>query len=398
MAAISLDRLSKDYGGNPVLDAVSLEIEDGEFLTLLGPSGCGKSTLLRIVAGLEPQDSGSVAIGGLVVDGLRPKQRDVAMVFQSYALYPHMTVAANMALPLKMRRLSLLQRLPVVGRVLGGTRAEIRRIEEEVRRTAAALEIEHVLGRKPGELSGGQRQRVAVGRAMVRRPSVFLMDEPLSNLDAKLRVTMRAEIKELHRRLGVTFVYVTHDQAEAMTLSDRVAVMLDGKLRQVGRPLEIYADPAERRVAEFIGSPKITMIEARASEGGRIHVGGQMLPIETGRPPGSSVVLGIRPEAFTPVASGGQGELLAGRVRLVEHLGSDLYVHLDADGQAEAVIARLDAERAPHVAAGEQIHLAVRAERVLLFAPEGQRIRTGVDRRPPVVVDTKLVARRGHAR
>jgi multiple sugar transport system ATP-binding protein len=399
MAAISLDRLSKDYGGKPVLDAVSLEIEDGEFLTLLGPSGCGKSTLLRIVAGLEPQDSGSVAIGGQAVDGLRPKRRDVAMVFQSYALYPHMTVAANMALPLKMRRLTPWQRLPVVGRLLAGTQAEIRRIEEDVRRTAAALEIEHVLGRRPGELSGGQRQRVAVGRAMVRRPSVFLMDEPLSNLDAKLRVTMRAEIKELHRKLGVTFVYVTHDQAEAMTLSDRVAVMFDGKLRQVGRPLEIYADPVERRVAEFIGSPKITMIEARVGESGRIHVGGHVLAIETGQQPGTPVVLGIRPEAFTPVAAGGQGELLAGRVRLVEHLGSDLYVHLDGDGQAEPVIARLDAERAPHVAAGERMCLAVRAERVLLFAPDGQRIRICTDRRSSAaVIDTKVAARRGYAR
>jgi len=399
MAAISLHGLSKHYGGNPVLDAVSLDIEDGEFLTLLGPSGCGKSTLLRIIAGLEAQDTGSVAIGGLAVDGLRPKQRDVAMVFQSYALYPHMTVAANMALPLKMRRLTPLQRLPVVGRLLAGTKAEIRQIEEDVRRTAAVLEIEHVLGRKPGELSGGQRQRVAVGRAMVRRPSVFLMDEPLSNLDAKLRVTMRAEIKELHRRLGVTFVYVTHDQAEAMTLSDRVAVMLDGKLRQVGRPLEIYADPAERRVAEFIGSPKITMIEARVGDGGRIHVGGRGLAIETGQQPDTAIVLGIRPEAFTPVAAGGQGELLAGRVRLVEHLGSDLYVHFDAEGQAEPVIARLDAERAPHVAAGERIHLAVRAERVLLFAPEGQRIRTCADQRAAgAVVDTRVAARRGYAR
>jgi len=399
MAAISLDRLSKDYGGSPVLDGVCLDIADGEFLTLLGPSGCGKSTLLRIIAGLEAQDSGSVSIGGLAVDGLRPKQRDVAMVFQSYALYPHMSVAANMALPLKMRRLSPFQRLPVVGRLLTGTQATIRQIEGEVRQTAAALEIEHVLGRKPGQLSGGQRQRVAVGRAMVRRPSVFLMDEPLSNLDAKLRVTMRAEIKELHRKLGVTFVYVTHDQAEAMTLSDRVAVMLDGKLRQVGPPLEIYADAAERRVAEFIGSPRITMIEARVGEGGKLLVGGRALAIETGRQPGSSVTLGIRPEAFTLVSPGGQDELLVGRVRLVEHLGSDLYVHLDADGHTEPAIARLDAERASHLAIGEQVHLAARAERILLFAPEGQRIRISLDRRSPAVVavDTKVTARRGYA-
>ncbi|MCK9914366.1 ABC transporter ATP-binding protein [Microbacteriaceae bacterium K1510] len=399
MAAISLNRLSKGYGGNAVLDAVSLDIEDGEFLTLLGPSGCGKSTLLRIIAGLEAQDSGSIVIGGLPVDGLRPKQRDVAMVFQSYALYPHMTVAANMALPLKMRRLTPLQRLPIVGRRLAGTQAKLRQIEEDVRRTASALEIEHVLGRKPGELSGGQRQRVAVGRAMVRSPSVFLMDEPLSNLDAKLRVTMRTEIKELHRKLGVTFVYVTHDQAEAMTLSDRVAVMLDGKLRQVGRPLDIYADPAERRVAEFIGSPKIAMIEARVGEGGRIHLGGRALAIETNQQPGTSVVLGIRPEAFTQVAPGGQGELLAGRVRLVEHLGSDLYVHLDAEGQADPVIARLDAERAPHVIVGEQVHLAVRAERVLLFACDGQRIRTHAHRGPSAAaIDTKTAVRREYVR
>ncbi|CCE09731.1 fused maltose transport subunit, ATP-binding component of ABC superfamily; regulatory protein [Bradyrhizobium sp. STM 3843] len=399
MAAISLDRLSKRYGGNPVLDAVSLDIQDGEFLTLLGPSGCGKSTLLRVIAGLESQDSGGVAIGGVAVDGLRPKQRDVAMVFQSYALYPHMTVAANMALPLKMRRLTLLQRLPIVCRLLARTRATLRQIEEDVRRTAAALEIEHVLDRKPGQLSGGQRQRVAVGRAMVRRPSVFLMDEPLSNLDAKLRVTMRAEIKELHRRLGVTFVYVTHDQAEAMTLSDRVAVMLDGKLRQVGRPLEIYADPAERRVAEFIGSPKITMIEARVGEGGQVHVGSRLLPIETAQPPGSLIVLGIRPEAFTLVAPGAEGELLAGRVRLVEHLGSDLYIHLEGAGQAEPVIARLDAAQAPHIGIGEQIHLAVHAERMLLFASDGRRIRAATDRRPVAVVSgLRAAARAEYAR
>jgi multiple sugar transport system ATP-binding protein len=322
------------------------------------------------------------------------------MVFQSYALYPHMSVAANMALPLKMRRLSSLQRLPVVGRLLTGTRATLRQIESEVRQTAAALEIEHVLGRRPGELSGGQRQRVAVGRAMVRRPSVFLMDEPLSNLDTKLRVTMRAEIKELHRNLGVTFVYVTHDQAEAMTLSDRVAVMLDGKLRQVGPPLAIYDDPAERRVAEFIGSPKITMLEACVGEAGTPVLGGRALAIETGRQPGTSVTLGIRPEAFTPVAPGGQGELLAGRVRLVEHLGSDLYVHLDADGQTEPVIARLDAVRAAHVAIGEQVHLAARAERVLLFGPEGGRIRPCPDRRSSAAVaaDAKVAARLGSAR
>jgi multiple sugar transport system ATP-binding protein len=260
MAAVALREIRKSFGSTSVLKNVSLEIASGEFLTLLGPSGCGKSTLLRIIAGLEAQDAGTVTIGDRVVDGLRPKLRDVAMVFQSYALYPHMTVAQNMGLPLRMRRLSFAQRLPFIGRLLPGTQRVAEEIDNEVVRTAKALEIGHLLHRKPGQLSGGQRQRVAVGRAMVRHPAVFLMDEPLSNLDAQLRVQMRTEIKDLHRRLGATFVYVTHDQSEAMTLSDRVAVMLQGDLLQVGSPQQIYADPADLRVAEFIGSPRINIL------------------------------------------------------------------------------------------------------------------------------------------
>ncbi|MQX55353.1 ABC transporter ATP-binding protein, partial [Sinorhizobium meliloti] len=274
MAEISIRSIRKSFGATSVLKDVSLEIADGEFLTLLGPSGCGKSTLLRILAGLEVQTGGSLAIGDHVVDGVRPKRRDVAMVFQSYALYPHMTVAQNMALPLRMRRLSSWQRLPVVGRFLLGTTAVGAEIEKDVMRTAKALGIGHLLARKPGQLSGGQRQRVAVGRAMVRQPAVFLMDEPLSNLDAKLRVQMRAEIKELHQRLGVTFVYVTHDQSEAMTMSDRVAVMLDGELLQVAPPQEIYADPDDLRVAEFIGSPKINILEATLRSDGLADAAG----------------------------------------------------------------------------------------------------------------------------
>jgi len=379
MAGISLRGISMSYAKTTVLREVSLDIEDGEFLTLLGPSGCGKSTLLRIIAGLEMQDSGGVAIAGLRVDGLRPKRRDVAMVFQSYALYPHMTVAANMALPLRMRRLSPARRLPLLGRLLPGTRAVTAAIDDDVRRTAAALEIDHVLGRKPGQLSGGQRQRVAVGRAMVRHPSVFLMDEPLSNLDAKLRVTMRAEIKELHRRLGVTFVYVTHDQAEAMTLSDRIAVMFDGELLQVAPPQEIYADPAERRVAEFIGSPKINMIEAGVLEDGMVDLGGRLQAVETGRQPGTTVMLGIRPEAFSLAAPGEPGAL-SGQVRLVEHLGSDLYVHLDRPGRTEPLVARLHAERAPQIALGQRLHLEVQTGRVLLFGADGRRIRVNAKR------------------
>jgi multiple sugar transport system ATP-binding protein len=374
MAGIGLREISKSFGPNQILRNVALDIGDGEFLTLLGPSGCGKSTLLRIIAGLETQDSGSISIAGRSVEGLKPKQRDVAMVFQSYALYPHMTVAANIALPLKMRRLSPLQRLPLLGRLLPGTRAATAAIEEDVCQTAAALEIGHVLGRKPGQLSGGQRQRVAVGRAMVRRPSVFLMDEPLSNLDAKLRVTMRAEIKQLHRRLGITFVYVTHDQSEAMTLSDRVAVMLDGELLQVSSPQQIYADPLERRVAEFIGSPQINMIAARVRSGGLVDVAGRPLAFETGLQDGATVTLGIRSEGFHLVTAA-EPHLLSGRVRLVENMGSDLFVHIEAPEQTRPLVARLRAERAPHPAVGQMLHLAASVEHILLFGPDGHRIR-----------------------
>ncbi|QRM32587.1 ABC transporter ATP-binding protein [Microvirga sp. VF16] len=374
MASIQIDGIGKSFGPTSVLRDVSLSIADGEFLTLLGPSGCGKSTLLRILAGLEVQTGGSVAIGERAVDGLRPKQRDVAMVFQSYALYPHLTVAANMALPLTMRRLSAFQRLPLLGRLVPGTARIAAEIDREVTRTAKALGIGHLLARKPGQLSGGQRQRVAVGRAMVRHPAVFLMDEPLSNLDAKLRVQMRAEIKELHQRLGVTFVYVTHDQAEAMTLSDRVAVMLDGDLLQVAPPQQIYTDPEDRRVAEFIGSPKINLLEAVVRDRGLVDVAGTVLAVDASREPGSALTLGIRPEAFHLADHGGPG-VITGAVRLVEHMGSDLYVHLDVAGMAEPLIARLLAERAPQIAPGQTLHIGIRPDRILLFTRSGQRVR-----------------------
>ncbi|MER9338832.1 ABC transporter ATP-binding protein [Mesorhizobium sp. M0293] len=374
MSGISINAIKKTFGPTPVLSDISLEIADGEFLTLLGPSGCGKSTLLRILAGLEVQSGGSIAIGDRVVDGVRPKRRDVAMVFQSYALYPHMTVAQNIALPLRMRRLSSLQRLPVVGRFMPRTTATLAEIERDVMRTTKALGIGHLLSRKPGQLSGGQRQRVAVGRAMVREPAVFLMDEPLSNLDAKLRVQMRAEIKELHNRLGVTFVYVTHDQSEAMTMSDRVAVMLDGELLQVAPPREIYADPDDRRVAEFIGSPKINMLDARLREGGLADCAGTSFSIAGNIGPGTALSLGIRPEAFHLVDAGGPN-VLTGAVRLVEHMGSDLFVHLDIPGSDHPVVARLLAERAPQIVSGQTLHLGVKPERLSLFAADGKRLR-----------------------
>nr|WP_233288165.1 ABC transporter ATP-binding protein [Bradyrhizobium brasilense] len=371
---------------------VSLSVAAGEFLTLLGPSGCGKSTLLRILAGLEMQDTGSVSIGERVVDGLRPKRRDIAMVFQSYALYPHMTVASNMALPLRMRRLSAFQRLPVLGRLLPGTTRIANEIDVEVTRTAKALGIGHLLTRKPGQLSGGQRQRVAVGRAMVRHPAVFLMDEPLSNLDAKLRVQMRAEIKELHRRLGGTFIYVTHDQAEAMTLSDRVAVMLDGQLLQIAPPQEIYADPDDRRVAEFIGSPKINMLDGVVRDRGLIDVAGSTLSMEADAPAGAPLTLGVRPEAFHLADHGGQGAL-TGSVRMIEHMGSDLFVHLDLAGIDHPLIARLLAERAPHIAPGRTLHLAVRPDRMLLFTRDGRRLRKEVEAGQASVTPIREIAR-----
>ncbi|KRQ96300.1 ABC transporter ATP-binding protein [Bradyrhizobium valentinum] len=392
MASVLIDGIDKNYGPTSVLRGVSLSIADGEFLTLLGPSGCGKSTLLRILAGLEVQDAGSISIGERAVDGRRPKRRDVAMVFQSYALYPHMTVASNMALPLRMSRLSAFQRLPLLGHLLPGTARTAAEIEVEVTRTAKSLGIGHLMARKPGQLSGGQRQRVAVGRAMVRHPAVFLMDEPLSNLDAKLRVQMRAEIKELHQRLGVTFVYVTHDQAEAMTLSDRVAVMLDGELLQVDPPQDIYADPDDRRVAEFIGSPKINMLEGVVRERGLIDLAGSTLTIEADALPGAPLTLGIRPEAFYLVDYGGPGAL-TGSVRMIEHMGSDLFVHLDLAGLDHPLIARLLAERAPHIVPGQTLHVGVRPDRVLLFAGDGRRLRRKVESGRASVTPIREIAR-----
>ena len=373
---VSIEAVTKVFGSTEVLKGVSLDIGAGEFLTLLGPSGCGKSTLLRVIAGLERQDGGSISIGGRIVDGLRAKLRDVAMVFQSYALYPHMTAGQNIALPLRMRRLSLAQRLPLLGRFVPGRKAALEEIDREVEQTARALEIEHLLHRKPGQLSGGQRQRVAAGRAMVRHPAVFLMDEPLSNLDAKLRVQMRAEIKELHRRLDATFIYVTHDQAEAMTMSDRVAVMFDGEVLQVAPPQEIYADPANRQVAEFVGSPKINMLEGLVGDKGRIAAAGTTFRLAAAPTlaPETAVAIGIRPEAFYLAKHAGRG-IVTGSVRLVEHMGSDLFIHLDGPGAREPIVARLPAERAPEIQLGQTVHLGVDPARMVAFDAEGRRIR-----------------------
>src|SRR5438874_6100454 len=268
MASVELKSIGKSFGGAPVLSGIDLDVADGEFLALVGASGCGKSTLIRIIAGLEPQSSGSVFINGAPVDHLRPHERHVAMVFQSYALYPHMRVFANIALPLMMSRLNLFERLPIV-RILSNRRRRVMaEIEREVRAVAAQLQIDALLERRPSQLSGGQRQRVALGRAMVRHPAVFLMDEPLSNLDAQLRVHTRGELKRLQSELGVTTIYVTHDQAEAMTLADRVAIMRDGLLQQVGPPREIYDRPANTFVGGFLGSPGMNFLRGQLSSEG----------------------------------------------------------------------------------------------------------------------------------
>ena len=332
MASVALRSISKSFGTTPVLSNIDLDVADGEFLTLVGASGCGKSTLIRIIAGLEPQSSGSVEIGGAPVDHLRPHERQVAMVFQSYALYPHMRVFANMALPLVMSRLSLYERLPLVRLLSPRRRRVMADISREVHAVARQLQIEPLLDRRPSQLSGGQRQRVALGRAMVRHPAAFLMDEPLSNLDAKLRVHMRSELAELHARLGVTFIYVTHDQVEAMTMSDRVAMMDSGTILQLGRPSDLYARPANIKVAQFIGTPAINLLPARVSSNASVELFGSELHIHVARAPGSALTLGIRPEAISPAPFGTMRpglHAMPGRLRRSENLGAEYILHVD---------------------------------------------------------------------
>jgi sn-glycerol 3-phosphate transport system ATP-binding protein len=312
MASITLDRVGKSYaGGAPAVQDISIEIADGELLVLVGPSGCGKSTLLRMVAGLETVTSGTIRIGDRVVNDVEPADRDIAMVFQNYALYPHMTVRQNLAYGLTNRRTP---------------KAEIaRRVDE----AAAILEIGPYLDRKPRALSGGQRQRVAMGRAIVREPAAFLFDEPLSNLDAKLRVSMRGEIRQLQRRLATTSIYVTHDQVEAMTLADRLVVLNGGRVEQIGRPIEVYRRPASTFVASFIGSPAMNLIRGMG-EGGAVRVGALRIPVPSaGQGP---VILGIRPEDLAPAGAGSEG-VLALRVSYVEELGAMRLVHGALDGQ-----------------------------------------------------------------
>jgi multiple sugar transport system ATP-binding protein len=369
-----LKGIVKDFGPTRVLDGVDLDIRPGEFMTLVGPSGCGKSTLLRIIAGLEVQSAGSVTIAGRKVDALPPSERDVAMVFQSYALYPHMSVGANIASPLELRRLRLIERLPIL-RWFSPRRARVmREIMSEVRVVAEQLQLTELLERRPAQLSGGQRQRVALGRAMVRQPAAFLMDEPLSNLDAKLRVHMRTELAELHARLGTTFVYVTHDQVEAMTMSDRVALMDKGVIRQLGTPSELYDSPADLTVARFIGSPPINLIEVDADAERQIRIAGLSLRApETGRH-----TLGIRPEALQLSAPG--PESLAARLRRSENLGAEWLLHFDIE-QREPIAMRLTTTEyaAVRPAAGEVLHLRATPMGAHLFGRDGARVGTATE-------------------
>jgi multiple sugar transport system ATP-binding protein len=360
MADVTLRDVRKRYGSAAVIHEVSLELKHREFVVFVGPSGCGKSTLLRMIAGLEQITGGEILIGGRRVNDTPPGDRGVAMVFQNYALYPHMTVAENMAFGL---------------RNIGTPRAEI---SERVTTAAKTLQIEHLLKRRPAEMSGGQRQRVAIGRAIVRRPDVFLFDEPLSNLDAALRVQMRVELVQLHQRLDATSIYVTHDQVEAMTMADRIVVFRDGRIEQVGTPLEVYRTPANTFVAGFIGAPKMNLIETRvvATSPGRVAValsGGKAEVSADGSAltAGASVTLGVRPEHLRPTA--GEG-IFRGQARAVERLGRETLLHVTgADG---STLIATDAGDSP-VRIGDTVTLALEPGSGRLFGGDGVALPPG---------------------
>ncbi len=354
MASVTLKAITRRFGNIVALSRVNLHVEDGEFCVLLGPSGCGKSTLLNIIAGLIPQDEGTVLLDGQPVDRLAPRERDVAMVFQSYALYPHMTVSQNLSFGLRMRAVPKPD------------------IHKRVLETARLLGIEDLMDRKPRELSGGQRQRVAMGRALVRQPKLFLLDEPLSNLDARLRSSVRLELKRLHRQIKGTIVYVTHDQVEAMTLGDSVVVMRDGKVRQIDRPETIYARPADTFVATFIGSPEMNLYQGRLMrKDGRPHFQGSgfsldLVGLQLNLKEGE-VELGIRPEDIEI----GQGRAMAlqAKVEMLSNVGSEKYVHARLGQEGLTVRVPKDAAFQP----GQVIPLTVDPHRVHIFH-EGLRL------------------------
>ena len=365
MAGLQLSNVTKSFGETPVLNSIDLSVTDGEFLTLVGPSGCGKSTLLRIIAGLESMDGGSLTIDDQDVSQVRAADRNLAMVFQSYALYPHLTVAENMMTPLKLRDLNWSERFPVMGPMLA--RGKYRALMDQVRDTADILKITPLLDRKPGQMSGGQRQRAALGRAMVRNPVAFLMDEPLSNLDAALRVHMRSELADLHRSLGATFIYVTHDQAEALTMSDRMAVMMHGDILQLDTPHEIYTNPQHVDVASFVGSPKINLLPVDEGEGGRVSV----LGITVAEAEGPVVQVGIRCEHLV-ISEAVKAHAWEAHVVHLENLGSDLFVHCVIADSDTRLIARTSPATRHFM--GQTVYLKAVPEAVLAFDKEGGRV------------------------
>lgn len=361
MATIEMKNIVKKYGdGFPAVNDVSIDVEDGEFLILVGPSGCGKSTLLRMIVGLEDITSGDMVIGGDRVNDLAPRDRNLAMVFQNYALYPHLTVYENIAFPLRLQK-----------------RPE-KEIDEKVRQASTTLDLDEHLERKPANLSGGQRQRVAMGRAIVRDAKAFLFDEPLSNLDAKLRVQTRTQIASLQRRLGVTTVYVTHDQTEALTMGDRICVLKDGILQQVGTPRELYETPNNVFVAGFIGSPAMNLFPAELADGG-VKFGTAVTPVERSvidAAGGKVVTVGVRPEDLI-VSTSGNG--LPVEVDIVEELGADgyLYGHADVVGQRVDIVARVDGRVHPH--SGETVFITPEPKHVHVFnAESGERLNSAV--------------------
>jgi ABC-type sugar transport system ATPase subunit len=384
MAPIVLEGIRKVYPGKPpvvALESLDLTIDDGELVAFVGPSGCGKSTVLRCVAGLEKLSAGRVIIGGREVQELPPGRRDIAMVFQSYALYPHLTVYKNLAFPLKERHVP---------------RA---RLDTEVRRVAEMLELTPLLRRRPAQLSGGQRQRVAMGRALVREPVAFLLDEPLSNLDAKLRTQMRTEIAAIHRRLGITTIYVTHDQVEAMTLGERIVVMRDGRLQQVGTPAQVYENPANLFVAGFLGTPTMNLLVGHTANG--VVTAGSLRLTVPGAPDGESV-LGIRPETLRLAGAPGEWPSFDVTVSHVEALGNENLVHARVSGRPERLDLESDVALAedtvvfrasPKVrpGAGETVRVQLDPSQLLLFdRPTGDRIRL---RGPATVDDASEITR-----
>ncbi|HEV8692472.1 MAG TPA: sn-glycerol-3-phosphate ABC transporter ATP-binding protein UgpC [Ideonella sp.] len=350
MGQLSLRGIKKRYGSTEVIGGIDLEVNDGEFLVFVGPSGCGKSTMLRMIAGLEEITEGELLIDGQRANDIRPAERGAAMVFQSYALYPHMTVAENMGFALKMAGVARAQR------------------EAQVQRAAEALHIVELLQRTPKELSGGQRQRVAIGRAIVRQPKVFLFDEPLSNLDAALRVAMRIELSRLHQSLSTTMIYVTHDQVEAMTLGDRIAVFNHGRIEQLGTPMALYQQPANEFVAGFLGTPRINLVERPAAGASGPHraLWARLLP----QAPAGAQRVGLRPEHLR-VAAGDDG--VPATIALAEHLGDATILHLRVEGLAELLRAKLGPGHG-HLAAGQVLGLDADAGAALAFGVDGRKL------------------------